>query len=156
MADAKSSQARAQPRQKRARNLDDEAIAVIVGILDGWTGGVTWEALIVEIEKRLHCRYTRQALHKRERIRHAFVLHRTLSGDGTIPRKARAASVERQKDQERIARLAAENKRLEAENARLLEQFARWAYNALSRGLDAAFLNRPLPPIDRDRTEPLR
>jgi hypothetical protein len=53
---------------------------------------------------------------------------------------------------ERIARLEAENRRLEFENNNLLEQFVRWAYNAATRGLDADFLGRSLPPVDRDRS----
>lgn len=49
---------------------------------------------------------------------------------------------------ERIDRLKAEN-----ENNALLEQFARWAYNAHTRGLDEAFLNRALMPVDREKTD---
>jgi hypothetical protein len=48
--------------------------------------------------------------------------------------------------------LEAENQRLQTENDRLLEQFARWAFNAYVRGLGEAELNRPLPEIDRRQT----
>lgn len=60
----------------RAKNLDDEDIARIVGILDGWSGSLTWDALIDSIEKHLFVRYTRQALHKHVRIRDAFTLRK--------------------------------------------------------------------------------
>lgn len=53
---------------------------------------------------------------------------------------------------QRIARLEAENARLEAENTLLLEQFARWAYNTPSRGLGLDFLSQPLV-IDREASE---
>jgi hypothetical protein len=148
--------ARARQKSRRARNLDDQTIGVIVGILDGWAGRLSWAALIDEIEARLHSRYTRQALHKHERIRRAFSLRRDTGADELEPKRIVKGSLERRKDQERIARLTAENHRLEAENSRLLEQFVRWLYNAHARGLDQAFLNQPLPPVQRDRTEPQR
>lgn len=145
---------RAPRKPRRARNLDDEAIGVIVGILDGWTGPLSWAALISQIEARLHARYTRQALHRHERIRHAFALRREAGVGKPKPERMFKGSLERQKVQERMARLAAEKQRLEAENNRLLEQFVRWLYNARSRGLDEAFLNRPLPPVPRGHAEP--
>lgn len=55
---------------------------------------------------------------------------------------------------DRIARLESENRRLESENNQLLEQFARWAYNAHPRGLDYDFLNRPLPLVNRGQSRP--
>jgi hypothetical protein len=140
-------------RTRRARNLDDAAIGMVVGILDGWTGPLSWEALIDQIEMRLHARYTRQALHKHERIRQAVALRREALSGAPRPKRIVKGSLERQKDQERIARLTAENERLKTENNRLLEQFVRWLYNAHTRGLDEAFLNRPLPPIDRGNEE---
>lgn len=138
--------------QKRSKNLGDADIKEIVEILDGWTGKLTWELLIDAIELRMHNRYTRQALHKHERIRHAFdLLKKEFSGrDGEIKR---VGSPELQAALERIARLEAENRRLESENERLLEQFVRWAYNAHTRGLDHAFLNQPLPFVNRGQTK---
>ena len=61
--------------------------------------------------------------------------------------------MELQKAMERIDRLKAENERLKDENNSLLEQFARWAYNAHTRGLDEDFLNRALMPVDREKTK---
>lgn len=138
--------------QKRAKNLDDAGIKQIVEILDGWSGKLTWELLIDAIQLRMHSRYTRQTLHKHERIYNAFELRKKgiAEGDGTI-RTVR--SPELQKSLERIARLEVENTRLESENEKLLEQFARWAYNAHTRGLDHDFLNRALPPVNRGQTK---
>jgi uncharacterized protein (UPF0335 family) len=135
-------------KQVRAKNLDDADIKKIVEILDGWAEKLTWGLLIDAIELRMHNRYTRQTLHKHERIKNAFELRKAAlaDGDGEI-RIVR--SPELQKALERIARLEAENKRLESENQQLLEQFARWAYNAHTRGLDSNFLNKSLPPVNR-------
>lgn len=137
--------------RRRAKNLDDEAIKRIVELLDGWNGDLSWQALIGQIQARLQSKYTRQALHRHERIRLAF--------ENTKERLA--SPVKKQRDPDylirvpaaRIARLEAENHRLQQENDRILEQFVRWAYNAHTRGLDEAFLNRPLPPVDRRPTK---
>lgn len=138
--------------QKRAKNLDDADIKQIVEILDGWSEKLTWELLIDAIELRMYNRYTRQTLHKHERIRNAFELRKTglANGDGVI---RRVLSPELQKALERLARLQAENKRLESENEQLLEQFVRWAYNAHTRGLDNKFLNQSLPPVNRGQAK---
>lgn len=136
---------------RRSKNLTDEAIERVVKLLDGWEGKLTWEALIEAAVTTLHCRYTRQALHKHERIRAAYTLRKeSLRGrqEVTPPRSPRQLS----DAISRIARLEAENQRLEAENQRLLEQFVVWAYNAHTRGLDKAFLSQPLPRVNRDQT----
>ncbi|MCC2682702.1 MAG: hypothetical protein K0S36_2266 [Nitrosospira multiformis] len=137
--------------KKRSKNLGDAEIKQIVEILDGWSGKLSWELLINAIELRMFNRYTRQALFKHERIRNAFDLKKSnpAKGKGEI---RRVASPELQMALERIAKLEAENKRLESENNHLLEQFARWAYNAHTRGLDNDFLNRPLPSVNRGQT----
>ena len=127
----------------RSRNLTPDAIEQIVSILDGWSGKLTWDLLILSVARRLRGTYTRQTLHKHERIRRAFILRKqTLS---TTVGVKKASSPELQVANERIARL-------EAENDRLLEQFVRWAYNAYIRGLDEQFLSRPLPIINRQQT----
>jgi hypothetical protein len=136
---------------RRARNLKDEDIRSIVEIIDDYGENLTWDALIAEIRLRLHSTYTRQALHKHVRIREAFALRKQALQVAPEPTRKRG-SIELQKAVERIARLEAENRRLEFENNNLLGQFARWAYNAATRGLDAEFLGRSLPPVDRDRS----
>ena len=135
-------------KQQRARNLDDAGIKDIVEILDGWSEKLTWDLLIEAINFRTHNKYTRQTLHKHERIKNAFELCKARLADGDVAIR-NVRSPELQKALERIARLEAENKRLESENNQLLEQFVRWAYNAYTRGLDSEFLNQPLPPVNR-------
>ena len=64
----------------RSRNLTPDAIEQIVSILDGWSGKLTWDLLILSVARRLRGTYTRQTLHKHERIRRAFILRKqTLS-----------------------------------------------------------------------------
>lgn len=140
---------------RRAKNLEDDDIENIVKILDGWSGRLTWEAFIDAIETRLFARYTRQALHKHVRIQKAFALRKEALSRGGHSGKV-ASTPELQAALERIARLKGENERLDAENNLLLEQFARWTYNASTRGLDEAFLNAPLPDVDRQRSQKSR
>ena len=137
---------------RRGKNLTDVAIEQIVRLLDGWEGKLTWEALIDAIVTRLHCKYTRQALHKHERIRAAYALRKESLGgqkDAAVSRGSGPLA----DAMARIARLEAENQRLEAENQRLLEQFVVWAYNAHTRGLDKEFLSQRLPRVNRGQTE---
>jgi hypothetical protein len=136
----------------RAKNLAENDIAEIVSILDGWTGALTWELLIESIRQRRGQEYTRQGLHRHVRLRDAFRLRKAILSETEAFSPNRPDSIELQVELERNARLEGEVQRLKMENNHLLEQFARWAYNAHMRGLDEAFLNRPLPKIDRERT----
>ena len=63
---------RGRRHRKRGRNLTDNDVNTILKIIDGWTGPLMWSLLIEELEKRVHSHYTRQALHRHERILHAF------------------------------------------------------------------------------------
>lgn len=130
-------------KRKRAPNLTDTHIRTIVRLIDGWTGELTWEGLIDRTEIELHARYTRQSLAKHERIQQAFSRY----VEREPAQRQRRPEIELLK--ERIAGQEVEINRLGAENNRLLEQFARWAYNAAGKNLDQHYLNRPLPPIDR-------
>jgi hypothetical protein len=138
----------------RSKNLDGKDIADIVAILDGWTGPLTWDFLIEIIEKRQFTCYTRQALHRHERIRQAFSMRKAAmtACQSGIDTELETSSPELDAALARMGRLENENTRLIAENGRLIEQFIRWAYNAHTRGLDHHFLNRALPKVDRDQT----
>ena len=140
----------------RAKNLTDSDIVKIVEVLDGWSGRLSWEMLIDAIEKRMFSRYTRQTLFKHGRIKDAFTLRTTSLAKSADRTRKPASSPEMQVAMDRIERLTAENVRLEAENTRLLEQFVRWTYNAGNRSLDQAYLDQPLPRVDREQTRPSR
>lgn len=137
-----------------AVHLSDKDIETIVKIIDGWSRSekLTWDNLIIVAQMRLFRKYSRQALSRHERIKRAFTLKKQFLSTGSDS-KTEFKSVELQKAMERIERLKAENQRLKNENNSLLEQFARWAYNAHTRGLDEAFLNRALMPVDREKTK---
>ncbi len=141
----------AKPR-RRARNLDDHAIHEICAILDGWSSPkLTWELLNKQVLLRLRASYTRQALHNHVRIKEAFSARKkALAGHDSKERK------EATPEQQRIARLEAENERLKRENHSLLEQFNRWVYNGHLKQMDSRmrdFMNRPLPKVHRDRSQ---
>jgi hypothetical protein len=136
-------------KQKRSRNLQDEDIQTIIAMLDGWSGPLTWDMLIDAVYRRLHSKYTRQALHKHQHIKIAFEVRKKNLQAGEPPLRG---SAQLQKALERISRLEAENQRLQTENDRLLEQFARWSFNAYVHGLGETQLNRSLPEIDRRQT----
>lgn len=137
----------------RGKNLNEEIVDSILGIIDGWTGRLSWDGLLKAIEARMNLTYTRQALYRHQRIRNAFSLRKDDSR-GERERKFSAdISPELKVALERIARLESENKRLLTENNNLLEQFARWAYNAHVRNLSEEILNRPLITPDRGQTK---
>lgn len=139
---------------KRAKNLEDADIAQIVEMLDGWSGKLSWNLLIDAIEKRRHMRYTRQALHKHERVAQAYSMRKKVLSARVDRDEITYSSPELQILNQKLARTTAENIRLKSENEHLLEQFVRWAYNAYTRNLDKEFLNRPLPGVNRDVTKP--
>ena len=141
----------------RSKNLGDGDILTVVKLIDGWSGPLTWKLLIAAVEKRLFNCYTRAALHKHARIAKAFSDRKLRLSEADDREERQSASPELHAANQRIDRLEAENQRLDGENNRLLEQFVRWTYNAGLRGLDHAYLSRPLPPVNRDRTkEPKR
>lgn len=140
--------------KRRARNLDDHAIERIVGVLDGWSGKLSWDLLIEAIEKRLGVRYTRQALDKHARIKSAYQSTKTrLSKAPGSELHQKLSTVEVGALTERLKRLEAENARLKVENESLLEQFVTWAYNAYLKGMTKEYLSTPLPRVDRELTK---
>jgi len=138
-------------RRSREENITNEISLAIVELIDGWSGPLTWDLLIKEVQSRLKLNYRRQTLHRHERVRLAFVTYKKSDwrNSGGVP----AADSALQILLDQIARLEGENGRLRAENAALLEQFARWAYNAHTRGLSKDFLNTALPFVDRERSK---
>lgn len=139
---------------RRAKNLEDSDIEKIVGILDSWSGVLTWNLLIDAVDRRIYARYTRQALHMHARIRDAFSQRKRSPAESPVKHK-RVSNPALQASLERVERLEAENERLKLENTNLLEQFVRWAYNANAKGLDIAYLSQPLPPVNRGQSRQL-
>lgn len=133
-----------------AKHLTARDIELLVGLIDGWNGKLTWDALCDEAESLIGTRPTRQTLNAHPRIKSAF-------GDKKIQQKTGFKPTKRPQSlaiaEQRIYRLESENQRLMAENDRLLERFVRWQYNAQKRGISQAVLDAHLPEIDRDSAE---
>lgn len=138
----------------RSRNLGAKDLDVIVGLLDGWSGALSWNQLIGAVELCLFFRYTRQALNNQDRISEAFRLCKVrMTECSSASREAKAKTPEEQALRERLARRDAEVVRLTAQNQRLIERHVVWLYNAQARGLSFSDLDRPLPPVHRGQTK---
>jgi hypothetical protein len=138
----------------RAPNLSGSDIETVVGVLDGWTGKLTWERLIAVLAANLRATYTRQALSNHARIADGFDQRKKgLRVAGRAKKPAlRDTSPEMQVALQRLERVEAEKMRLTAENERLLVQFALWLYNAEMRGLTKEQLSAPMPAVHREPT----
>ena len=132
-----------------AKHLTNNDVEKIVGILDGWQGKLTWDALCETASSQVGKNPTRQSLNAHKKIKQAFAdkkerLKGNIEEAKTPPSLAIAG--------QRIKRLEEENVRLKKENNRLLEQYVIWQYNAYRHGLTEGKLNAPLPVIDREST----
>jgi hypothetical protein len=144
-------------KRERSSNLTDADIARITSILDGWSGKITWDMLILEIKLWFSGQvYTRQALSKHPRIKTSYDLAlkrwRNTRDVDSVPKAPKSSPVEMKLLMQENEKLKAENSRLEQENADLLAQFARWQYNADVKGITKAELDEELPYIDRRKT----
>ncbi|MGF6977247.1 putative ribosome quality control (RQC) complex YloA/Tae2 family protein [Paraburkholderia sp. JPY465] len=139
-------------KKTRAPDLTEERIKEVVDILDGWTGKLTWDALLDAVEKSIGIRYSRFTFSEYPEIANAFsfkkdALRGTKPGGRGEPRDERVRAALEQKQ-----RYKDKAERLEQENQLLLEQFVTWATNAERKGVTMAMLNAPLPKPKRDRT----
>jgi len=132
-----------------SRHLTARDIEAILGLIDGWRDRkLQWRPLQNAIEERLGFRPTRQTLSAHDRIRLAYQQRRKgPTQAGPAPTSGEAVL------KARLDRLQAECARLRNENRVLMEQLVRWQYNGECHGLGLDTLNRPLPGIDRERTD---
>ena len=128
-------------------HLTTEQIDIIVRVLDGWDGRLTWELLREAIELRIGEAPKRQALSKHHRILKAFQTRQLALASSST--KIRSGPIEVIKLRERLDLEEARSARLKSENDDLLDQFRRWAYNAHIAGLSIEELNAPLDEVDR-------
>lgn len=134
-----------------AKHLKPAHIAAIVDVIGGWRRDkLTWEAIIVEAAQVLGFSPSRQTLNAHPAIKVAYAAKKkglvVPSPRTSMPSSLAVAA-------QRIARQQAENDRLTNINNRLLEQFAKWQYNAYKLGVKEHQLNEDLPRINRERTE---
>jgi len=127
----------------RAKNLSQDMVVAIQAILDEWEAPLTWQSFIDEVTHRTGQTYTRQALDRhigdsfsaKKKFLGGLVKSRKLPGNSKLEVALRRQGV-----------LESDKRKLEQVNERLLEKFARWAYNAHTRGITLDILERPLPP----------
>ncbi|MGR5219876.1 hypothetical protein ACPV4B_06530 [Vibrio parahaemolyticus] len=131
-----------------AKHLTDKDISNVCELLDDWPtdAKLTWEKLVEAVEHDYHLKTTRQTLQKQLRIKTAYrEVKQIVSGDRLkavsfqrrLPASLKAAAIQLERKERKIARL-------EQENSRLLEQFHTWLYNATQHGLTVEQLNEPL------------
>lgn len=131
--------------------LTNEEVELIIGLLTSWRGKLSWELLLKRVETLLRRPFTRQGLDKQAAIRTAF--QQAKARTRTAKQSPSEALPEIALLQQTIESLRAEIAVLKAERNRYAEKFATWLYNARSRGLSEVDLNRPLPIVDRDKSE---
>lgn len=129
--------------------LTDSEISQILGLLEAWEGPLTWDLLMTQIQKLLRRPFTRQGLAKQEKIQIAFKQTKDRLRSSP-PKKASPQEIEIL--ERTIGRLKERVKVLEAVQDKYDAKFATWLYNARSRGMSEAEMNRPLPPVDRGRS----
>lgn len=131
------------PTRRRGPTLTRERVEGIASVIRAWEGRLTWPGLCDAVQRSTGARYTRQALGNHLPIRAAYETYTSRS------RPAMAVPLPETAGQKRIRLMEAENRELRKVQDTLLEKFARWAYNASSRGLDEAYLDQALPTIHR-------
>jgi len=140
-------------KKTRAPDLTPERIQVVLEMLDGWKGKLTWDLLITAVEKVTGIAYSRFTFSEYPEIANAFALKKealrgTWKGELAVPRDARVRAA-----LEQVDRLQATVDRLKQENTLLKEQFVTWAHNAERKGVTIMMLNAPLAKPQRDRSK---
>jgi len=133
-----------------AKHLTKDDIRAIADQLLGWEGALSWELLCDKVAGLVGKRPTRQSLCTHLEIKRAFTQAKKKASEEVVripaPSSLKIAG-------DRIARLESEIQALKTENSQLLEKFLTWQYNASIAGLHESQLNRPLPVIDRERSD---
>lgn len=128
----------------RAPNLTAKDVAWIIQLIDGWTGRLTWKALVEAIRLHRQTGYTRSALSRHDRIQRAYTLRKQSGPEPELPRQTYTQQIR--------SSLASERARcqgLERELDNITERILTIMVNASHHGLTEEQLLRPLPKIDR-------
>lgn len=133
-----------------AKHLTQNDLRVIVTLIDGWDGKLTWEKLCEAAGPLVGSQPTRQTLSSHDEIKTAFAQHKHRLKTGFVSTR-RPASLDIA--EQRIRRLEAEKDSLQRQLDQLHEQFIRWQYNAYKGGVLKHHLEASLPAVDRDSSE---
>lgn len=127
-----------------APRLTNERINIALKLLDSWTGKLTWSRFLAILEVDLGHKYTKAALLRHSKFKHAWDKRRwnespNENENNNFGNYALKISLEKIKKLERTI------ERLENENNLLNEKFVIWATNATNKGIFLEELNIPLP-----------
>lgn len=127
---------------KPNKRLSDGDIAKAVNILDGWSQKLTWDHYLSVLAVEIGHRYTKAAMLRHDRIKQAWNAAKARSRGSEGGHGSSALALANQ----RIRVLEDRVERLQRENDQLLEQFVRWANNAVQYNVTIDKLDKPLPP----------
>ncbi|NAW33729.1 hypothetical protein [Halomonas alimentaria] len=127
--------------------LSDADVFRIEDLIKTWRGSkLTWELVVLACENELSIKTTRKTLLTRDNIKASMRLRKEeLKAPSKVVRQF--SDIDRAND--RIARLTQRVAELECAQRTLIDQFARWAYNADAHGLNEDLLNQPIPKPHR-------
>ena len=126
----------------------------VVRLLAAWEGKITWELTVDKVAEVLRRSYTRQTLESYSAVKIAFQKAKVRHRGKTAPAKLqKGMTPELAAALSRIEVLKAELEISKGVNGEHMQQFAKWLYNARSRGISEMDLNRPLPIINRGASE---
>lgn len=136
------------------KHLKPLELSAIEDTLYSWEGAITWAGVCAKVEALIGKSVTRQTLSGNSVIKRAYDQAKSRSRNAPpIPPSPSSLKVAA----DRVSRLESEIAALKLENSKLIEKFLRWQYNAHIKGLTEAHLDKPLPIIDRERSDaPLR
>ena len=108
-----------------ARHLTDDDVERILALIESWKYDLKWDALVKACEISLGIKTTRQALHRKQKIKDAFQMYRrTQKLDLSDSSAARPNDINTA--HQRIDGLVKKVQRLEYENAALKEKCLIW------------------------------
>ena len=111
-------------------------------VYDWRSSKLNWDLVVAACENELGIITTRQALNRRENVKMALKARKAeLKAPSQSSRKF--SDIDQAND--RIARLTQRVAELEQAQEMLVEQFARWAFNAKAHGMTKNLLDQPIP-----------
>ncbi|MFO1387969.1 hypothetical protein [Cellvibrio sp.] len=126
-----------------APKLNDKNIEKAVELLDGWTGKLTWERYLAILATQINHKYTKAAMLRHARIKDAW--DHAKNRLQSTPQEGGYGNAALKQAKDRIHELEERTARLKRENDKLLEQFVRWANNAIRKGLSLEDLDQQTP-----------
>lgn len=129
--------------------------AADIGVIANWirsmeAHSLTWESICDQVAPLVGKRPTRQSLCKHPAVIAAYKFSKRKDH---LPEPAPSKPASLTIAAQRIRRLEMEVEELKKINHRLLEQFLIIQYNAYLHGMKEEQFFKPLPPIDRERTD---